>query len=513
MKYLFWVTVNLIGFIILIFMYSHTDKTLKKNPGQILFGYLQIILMLYLFFDTGMYLLEGMTFSAARPLNYAFSLIYYLLTPLPGLIFFLFCDYKIFNNIKDLKKRFKYYLIPASINALAVFLTPFTNMLFYIDENNIYSRGGYFWVTLTVGFGYFAAYLLLSLKQWKKTSLSAKGPDIYLFLFPIPPVIFAIIQTYFYGILLLGIGYVISAYYLYTNIIQSSEDKRKLSVRFNNINIAHFAIVAFIMITGMLFTLENIIKELSHEYSNIIHIKLILPFAIIIFLFITFVFSTYHITQQLIFNPLKLLVDSLLAMRENNKEEIYGLDRDDEIGLLSNTIHDLFVKGHYDGLTGIYNRRYMEMTMRQIIMTFSRTNSKLSVLMLDVDFFKDFNDTYGHSKGDECLKAIANALIKNIARKVDFAARYGGEEFTIVLPGVNEKGALIVAEKLLDAIRKLNIPHEKSGEGIVTISIGVTTGLLNHTQDWNDYIKKADEALYMSKQNGRNRRTFLKLDE
>jgi len=512
MKSLFWVAVNLIGFVILVFMYNNRDKTcVKKNTGQKLFGYMLVVLMLYFIFDTGMYLINGLTFYGARIINYIFSILYYLITPLPGLFFFLYCDYKVFNDVKGLKKRWIYYSFPSFFNAFAVALSPFTNMIFSISEDNIYARGDYFWITVITGFVYLAAYLFLSFKIKRDYVKTARSSDFYFYLIPIPPSIFAIIQVLFEGPLLIGIGFVISIYYLYTIIIQSSEDNRKLSVRFNNVNIAHFAVVSFVMIIVLLWMLEHILKEVSNGYSNIIEAEILLSFAIIIILFILFVFSSNQITQRLIFTPLKLLVDSLHRMKENNDHEIYGMERDDEIGLLSNTIQELFIKGHYDGLTGIFNRRYFESMLHNNILTLSRAKTKMSVLLIDIDYFKKYNDTYGHLKGDECLKTIAQTLNKGIVRSGDFAARYGGEEFVVVLPNTDATGARIIADKILNAIRGLKIPHENSSEGIVTISVGITTGGIIHTQKWNDYIKRADEALYMSKQNGRNRYTFIEL--
>jgi diguanylate cyclase (GGDEF)-like protein len=201
-------------------------------------------------------------------------------------------------------------------------------------------------------------------------------------------------------------------------------------------------------------------------------------------------------------------------MRESNRQEIYGIERNDEIGLLSNTIQDLFVKGYYDGLTGIYNRRYMEITLRQIMASMSRMESKLSVMMIDADHFKKYNDTYGHSEGDTCLAAVAKALAETLSRADDFVSRYGGEEFSVILPNTDESGARYIAGKLLDSIRALNVPHAKSdAAGCVTISVGVTTGFVQQGVSGADYIKRADEALYMSKQSGRNRYTFIQFEE
>jgi len=165
-----------------------------------------------------------------------------------------------------------------------------------------------------------------------------------------------------------------------------------------------------------------------------------------------------------------------------------------------------------DAVTGIFNRRYMDESLKHIIKSLSRSKGTLSLLMIDVDLFKNYNDTYGHSKGDTCLKIIAEVLKKNLLRADDFVARYGGEEFVVVLPNTSENGARMVAERLLEGIRDRNIPHEASSVAkYITISIGATTGFVQHTYSGEDYIKEADKAMYISKQNGRNRYTYLNL--
>jgi diguanylate cyclase (GGDEF)-like protein len=108
--------------------------------------------------------------------------------------------------------------------------------------------------------------------------------------------------------------------------------------------------------------------------------------------------------------------------------------------------------------------------------------------------------------------AVANALLRCVARETDFVARYGGEEFAVVLPSTDEDGAKLIAEKMLEEVRNCNIPHVGSDvAGRVTISIGATTGTVNHLQDGHDYIKEADKMLYLSKQGGRDRYTFASL--
>ena len=166
-------------------------------------------------------------------------------------------------------------------------------------------------------------------------------------------------------------------------------------------------------------------------------------------------------------------------------------------------------KVYYDALTGIYNRRFFDENMEKIIKSLSRSGSMLSVMMIDIDYFKRYNDSYGHSEGDKCLKMAADTLAKSATRDSDFVARYGGEEFSVVLPYTGAAGACLVAEKLLNNIRSRNLPHGASEVADrVTISIGVTTAKVNFTQNADDYIKLADEMLYKSKQSGRDRYTF-----
>ncbi|MCL2030613.1 MAG: GGDEF domain-containing protein [Oscillospiraceae bacterium] len=169
---------------------------------------------------------------------------------------------------------------------------------------------------------------------------------------------------------------------------------------------------------------------------------------------------------------------------------------------------------HVDALTGIYNRRYMESGLRRMMEFLSRSNAPISVLMIDIDFFKPYNDTYGHQQGDVCLKAVAQALELALTRENDFVARYGGEEFAVVLPNTGEEGARVIAEKLLDNVRALKIPHEKSlAAPYVTVSVGVTSGSVVYTHCGKDYVQQADRALYASKQGGRNRFTYLEFRE
>lgn len=175
---------------------------------------------------------------------------------------------------------------------------------------------------------------------------------------------------------------------------------------------------------------------------------------------------------------------------------------------------DLADKVHYDALTGIYSRRFMEEGLERNIRSLSRSGGVMAVMMMDIDFFKKYNDTYGHTAGDECLRTVAKAIAGCIARADDFVARYGGEEFVAVLPNTDEKGVALIAEKVLQAIRGLGIPHVKNeAAGCVTISIGATTVRPRHGHQAVDYIKRADAALYVSKHEGRDRYTYIRFEE
>ncbi|MCL2699902.1 MAG: GGDEF domain-containing protein, partial [Defluviitaleaceae bacterium] len=175
-------------------------------------------------------------------------------------------------------------------------------------------------------------------------------------------------------------------------------------------------------------------------------------------------------------------------------------------------IVELFTKANYDALTGIHNRHFLETAFQSVTHILSRSGGRLSVFMIDIDFFKNYNDKYGHDKGDSCLKAVAQTLSDTIPRKGDFVARYGGEEFIAVLPNTDEAGARLIANRLLDSVRSLKMPHAASDASeFLTISIGVTSGKVSYSQNCDDFIKRADEALYSAKQGGRDRYIFLPL--
>ena len=159
-----------------------------------------------------------------------------------------------------------------------------------------------------------------------------------------------------------------------------------------------------------------------------------------------------------------------------------------------------------DGLTGIPNRRHFSDRLSKEFDRSQRDNYPLSLMMIDVDKFKAYNDFYGHQSGDDCLRKIAQVIKTTLKRPGDFCARYGGEEFVVLLPQTDQSGAGLVADKIRENVYKLKIPHEKSlPSGVVTISLGLATKPGEMPMSSEDLVSRADYALYQAKQKGRNR--------
>lgn len=158
-----------------------------------------------------------------------------------------------------------------------------------------------------------------------------------------------------------------------------------------------------------------------------------------------------------------------------------------------------------DALTGIANRRRFDEVLSTEWRRALRDSRKLSLLLIDADHFKRYNDTYGHVRGDSCLKQIAEAALDVVLRPSDLVARYGGEEFAVVLPGTDEAGAKSVAEDICQAVRSRQLPHEGNAPGIVTVSVGCATIIPQRGKTVQDLIESADQVLYRAKGRGRNR--------
>ncbi|MDV7540781.1 GGDEF domain-containing protein [Acinetobacter baumannii] len=158
-----------------------------------------------------------------------------------------------------------------------------------------------------------------------------------------------------------------------------------------------------------------------------------------------------------------------------------------------------------DALTGLANRRYLDETLDNEWRRALRHETPLTIMMVDIDFFKPYNDSLGHLKGDQCLKDIATAISSIAARSGDLVARYGGEEFLLLFPMTNAQQAEIQAERLMNAIKKIAIVHPCSSVSpYVTISVGVATTIPRLNDSISAFVSRADHALYQAKTNGRN---------
>jgi|GEM_PF-2898738 len=167
-----------------------------------------------------------------------------------------------------------------------------------------------------------------------------------------------------------------------------------------------------------------------------------------------------------------------------------------------------------DEVSGIYNRRYFDMVLEEEWKRSMREYTPLSLLMLDIDFFKDYNDSFGHQMGDDCLYSIGKIISGQLKRATDISARYGGEEFAVILPSTTLEHARLLAERLRRAVEEARI---KAGNDSVspwlTVSIGVATATAEFEQPSSVLVKAADKCLYQSKRSGRNRVSVCVLDD
>lgn len=215
----------------------------------------------------------------------------------------------------------------------------------------------------------------------------------------------------------------------------------------------------------------------------------------------------------------------IARIRYHSKCYINMLQRDDAFSSLQESQRQLetlnvqlLQLSSTDGLTGISNRRSFDEQLTIEWRRGTRDNTSLSVVMIDIDFFKRFNDSLGHQKGDEGLKKVAMIVKDTLKRVTDMAARYGGEEFVALLPNTEPDGAMNIAEMIRSSVEKAGIEHPSSDVSkYVTISLGVASFVPNSAQSPDKLIKAADQALYLAKHAGRNRVEFskwcLSLDE
>ncbi|WP_434674474.1 sensor domain-containing diguanylate cyclase [Pseudomonas sp. R1-15] len=166
---------------------------------------------------------------------------------------------------------------------------------------------------------------------------------------------------------------------------------------------------------------------------------------------------------------------------------------------------ELEVIAHTDGLTSLANRRSFDLAMDKEWKRATRNQTSISVILLDIDLFKQYNDRYGHLSGDDCLVHVANLIAANVNRPGDIAARYGGEEFVVLLPDTELAGAVMVAENIRLSLSNANLQHSASPFEIVTISSGVVSTSRTGEESPKEFLIKADRLLYAAKSKGRNR--------
>jgi diguanylate cyclase (GGDEF)-like protein len=166
----------------------------------------------------------------------------------------------------------------------------------------------------------------------------------------------------------------------------------------------------------------------------------------------------------------------------------------------------------HDSLTGLGNRRLFEGALDIEFSRGARQSSSLSLIMLDIDYFKRYNDAYGHVAGDHCLAEVARAVKGCCHRKADLAVRYGGEEFAVLLPDTDIHGAMVIAEQIRRSVMDKNIIHSGSPSGFVTVSLGCYSFVPTGRDSMEVFIERADAALYQAKHSGRNRSAVLSME-
>jgi diguanylate cyclase (GGDEF)-like protein len=250
------------------------------------------------------------------------------------------------------------------------------------------------------------------------------------------------------------------------------------------------------------------------------YLLIFLTLSAILIVLISFVLIRF-ITKKLLLDRFSNL---LIQIKEKNthSDEIISLPGNDELSTLSHEINLMMQRikveedtnkwltgiSQQDSLTGLANRRRFDETFLFEWSKTKRAKTDLSIVMIDVDYFKAYNDSYGHVQGDKCLQKVAQALSVELGRGSDFLARFGGEEFVCILPNTDEEQAKAICEKMRASVADLNILHEHSQvRDFVTISLGVLTVNGAFDIEAEQILNKVDQLLYESKEAGRNRTT------
>ena len=258
---------------------------------------------------------------------------------------------------------------------------------------------------------------------------------------------------------------------------------------FKHMRSAYFYVGAFVMLmVGGMVTLMRTLDWLPTNAFTVDGLQLGSSLEMLLLAFA--LADRYNVLRQ---EKLQALQDLMNAQREN--------ERNQELQVLNEKLEALAM---VDGLTGIANRRQFDQTLTKEWARMQRLEQPLAVLMLDVDWFKPYNDRYGHQAGDACLRAVAQALA-GLCRSSDLVARYGGEEFVLIAPAIDSANALALAQRACEAVQALALAHANTEPGVITVSAGVAVAVPDLSTSAQALLQAADAALYQAKAQGRNR--------
>ena len=225
-----------------------------------------------------------------------------------------------------------------------------------------------------------------------------------------------------------------------------------------------------------------------------------LPLALLLALMDRRAADVAHMSNMI--SLIAVVILSAIVFRERYRSNVRELEQQ---AIIERQLRSMETLANTDGLTGLANRRSLDEHLETEWRRGVREHNFLAVVMLDIDFFKSYNDKYGHPSGDECIRNIARVIGSYARRAGDIAARYGGEEFVLVLPGVDLGDAASIAEKIRLEIFSANRPHAGSPEGRVTVSAGTASAPAASLDSGEELLRFADRALYRAKAEGRNR--------
>jgi diguanylate cyclase (GGDEF)-like protein len=269
------------------------------------------------------------------------------------------------------------------------------------------------------------------------------------------------------------------------------------------------------LIEMMMLNTAAKINKSSKELSSLVESNLLLSGFLLSIMLLSAFFSAKYLAHKIV-APIEILVGATLKFGEEQRMVAMPASGNDELGLLASSFNkmqnalirkqeELQRLATIDSLTKLANRHMFSEAIERDWKRCLRDKSDISIIMIDVDYFKPFNDQYGHQAGDNALLEVANVIRQCINRSSDLAARYGGEEFLIVLPNTDIAGANKVAMKMITTLNERKIP---SADGtrypFLSISCGVSACRPTSQTGWEDLIKAADAALYKAKSNGRN---------